>query len=104
MRRDDPGGIVKNGGDVDNRLKVLVDGLRMPTEARELGSYQTIDPADEDPFYCLLEDDSLITGISVTTDRLIVPKEATEDINNVRLVIHVTVVNPIQLFAGGRLV
>jgi len=27
--------------------------------------------ADENPFYCLLQDDALITGFSVATDRLL---------------------------------
>jgi hypothetical protein len=60
--------------------------------------------ADEDPFYCLLEDDSLITSIAITTDRLLIPQEAGEKLSNVDLVIHVTVVNPGSLFAGGRLI
>jgi hypothetical protein len=30
LRRDSPGNLVKSGGDIDNRLKVLLDGLRMP--------------------------------------------------------------------------
>lgn len=103
LRRDAPGGVIGDGGDIDNRIKVLLDGLRMPIDVKELGGYQ-ISPIDEDPFYCLLEDDRLITRISVTTDRLIVPKGPTEDVNDVMLVIHVTVVNPSALFAGGRLI
>ena len=31
LRRDDPEGPIESGGDIDNRLKVLLDGLRMPT-------------------------------------------------------------------------
>jgi hypothetical protein len=102
LRRDAPGNLIENGGDIDNRIKVLLDGLRIPKNISELGGF-AID-ADEDPFYCLLEDDRLVTRISVTTDRLIVPKQADENINDVLLVIQVTVVNPSSIFAGGRLV
>jgi hypothetical protein len=103
LRRDNPGHLIANGGDIDNRIKVLLDGLRMPHTANEMGGFD-IDKGIEDPFFCLLEDDSLITKISVTTDRLIVPLETNENIHDVHLVIHVTMVNPAALFAGGRLV
>jgi hypothetical protein len=102
LRRDNPGSIIQNGGDIDNRIKVLLDGLRMPLSVAELGGH-TIDE-DEDPFYCLLEDDNLIGGVSVTTDRLITPKTKAEDVHDVYLVIHVTVANPSALFTGGRLI
>jgi hypothetical protein len=46
----------------------------------------------EDPFFCLLEDDSLITEVTVTTDRLIVPLGADERVNDVLLVISVKTV------------
>ena len=84
LRRDNPGNLVENGGDIDNRIKVLLDGLRMPETVNQLGGFP-ID-ADEDPFFCLLEDDKLITSISVTTDRLIIPKRSDENINDVMLV------------------
>jgi hypothetical protein len=41
---------------------------------------------DEDPFYCLLQDDSLITKISVDTDRLLGSNEKS---NYVQLLIKV---------------
>ena len=102
LRRDNPGNLITSGGDVDNRIKVLFDGLRMPIDVKELGGLTR--EQDEDPFYCLLEDDKLITSVSITTDRLIVPQRTDENINDVILVIHVAVVNPSQIFAGGRLV
>jgi hypothetical protein len=40
---------------------------------------------DEDPFFCLLEDDSLITEVNITTDRLLT--SATSHIHDVLLVI-----------------
>ena len=96
LRRDDPGGLIKHGGDIDNRLKVLFDALRVPQNSSELPE----DPPHEgeDPFYCLMEDDKFITKVSVTTDRLYTPiDEAGEHLHDVYLVIGVepVVLNPI---------
>ena len=102
LRRDNPGNLIQSGGDIDNRIKVLLDGLRMPTKVEEFGGFP-IEP-DEDPFFCLLEEDRLITSVSVTTDRLIIPKKSDESINDVLLVIHVTMVNPSSVFARDRVV
>jgi hypothetical protein len=71
LRRDGVGSVWRSG-DIDNRLKTLADALRFPRSVAELGGYT--DPADgEDPFYCLLEDDSLITGVAVQTAALLEP-------------------------------
>lgn len=102
LRRGHPGDLIASGGDIDNRMKILLDGLTMPSNIPDLGGLPL--EADENPFFCLLEDDSLITSLSVTTDRLLTPLEPDEKINDVHLVIHVTVVNPGALFAGNRLV
>lgn len=86
LRRDDPGGLICDGGDLDNRIKVLWDGLRMSKhqEATKFAPQE-----GEDPFYCLLEDDSLITDVSITTDRLLTPVGSEELIEDVHLVLHV---------------
>lgn len=102
MRRDGPGGLVAHGGDIDNRIKTLLDGLRKPDTVSDLGGLP-IDP-DENPFHCLLQDDRLITGITVTTDRLLVPLEAQEKDSWVELVIGVKITNPNALFENNRLV
>ena len=87
LRRDVPGKIVSGGGDIDNRLKTLLDGLKMP-QAGELPPTEA--PAQgENPFFCLVEDDSLITEIKVVTDRLLTPPGDAEHENDVHLVIHV---------------
>ena len=81
LRRDIPGNLVRSGGDIDNRLKVLIDALRMPENCSEL---RGCSPApDENPFFCLLEDDDLVTGITVTTDRLLRPRHEAEHIHDV---------------------
>jgi hypothetical protein len=46
--------------------------LRAPQTADEVPKGTTPD-ASENPFYCLLESDTLITELSVTTDRLLKP-------------------------------
>ena len=85
LRRDNPGNLIVSGGDIDNRLKVLFDGLRMPTE-QEL---KNLPPQEgEHPFFCLLEDDALITDVRITTDRLLLPMMEDERIHDVHLVLH----------------
>jgi hypothetical protein len=44
---------------------------------------------DENPFYCLLEDDRLISKVSVDTDTLLQPIEKEPNANDARLVITV---------------
>ena len=68
LRPESPGSLVQSG-DLDNRIKVLFDGLRLPGSADELGGAAPGD--EEDPFYCLLEDDCLVAGFQVTSDRLL---------------------------------
>jgi hypothetical protein len=85
------GGIVGQGGDIDNRLKTLFDALRPPLETQELPATD-IPGFNEAPFLCLMEDDSLIIGFSVTTERLLrVPCKPAPEPSDVRLVIDVTV-------------
>ena len=67
-----PGAIISQGGDIDNRLKTLFDALRTPADAAELPSGAT--PANEEnPFFCLLSDDKLITKVSVATAQFLEP-------------------------------
>lgn len=84
LRAGKPGSILV-GGDIDNRLKTLYDALRVPKNLAELPRDAKPEQGQE-PFYCLLEDDSLITGHEVIADRLLVPASRESE---VRLVIHV---------------
>jgi len=86
LRSGQPGSHII-GGDLDNRLKTLFDALRIPHNENELPP-DSFPEEDEDPFRCLLEDDSLITAHSVTTDRLLVPAQKADD---VRLIIQVQI-------------
>ncbi|MBK1990423.1 hypothetical protein A0J48_023345 [Sphaerospermopsis aphanizomenoides BCCUSP55] len=80
------GGIVNNSGDIDNRLKTLFDGLRCPSKLDEI---KELEPEpDEKPFYCLLQDDKLITKVSVTTKRLV---DSDIEKDKVRLILSIIV-------------
>jgi hypothetical protein len=70
LRTGEPGQLMKSA-DLDNRIKALVDSLRMPTGPSEWGKHMP--EAGEDPFCCLLEDDKLVSALSVTTDTLLDP-------------------------------
>jgi hypothetical protein len=87
LRRDFPLGVI-SAGDLDNRVKTLIDALRMPKSANELRGNET--PGEgEDPFFCLLEDDDLVTALSVETDMLLDPPNADAGQSEVKLVISV---------------
>lgn len=56
-------------GDIDNRVKTILDALRMPN-AHD-GYHSLIVQDGEDPFFCLLEDDKLVTNLSVESGDLL---------------------------------
>jgi hypothetical protein len=64
------GQLITDAGDIDNRLKTLLDTLRIHRAAQE-------DPrgdesvSDKNPFFCLLQDDSLVTKVTVEVDQLL---------------------------------
>ncbi|MDX9820836.1 MAG: hypothetical protein RBT20_02785, partial [Syntrophales bacterium] len=70
LRPGEPGSLIKYGGDIDNRIKTLLDGLRVPLKNSELPSKNEMD-REEDILYCLFEDDARLTHLSITTDRLL---------------------------------
>jgi hypothetical protein len=84
LRNGDPGALVLPGGEIDNRIKTLVDALRIP-DADVEAQY----PQAQDPTYCLMENDTLVSDLSISTDRLLTAK--TEHDNEVHLVIEVIV-------------
>jgi hypothetical protein len=89
LRRDNPGDLIISGGDIDNRIKTLFDALRMPQECQELTGFSPEE--GENPFFCLLEDDALITHVSINTDRLLTPLRGENSLSEVHLVIHVKI-------------
>lgn len=76
LRRDPPGGIYNNLGDIDNRLKTILDALRRPRNPTEVPRRAL---PDENPMYVLLEDDRLVTHLEVETDVLHLPPTVKAD-------------------------
>lgn len=87
LRRENPGQLICGGGDIDNRVKVLFDALRIPQDDNEVRDA----PPEDNFILCLTEDDKLITGFRVTTDRLLEPAPSEKEQNNIRLIINVEV-------------
>lgn len=58
------------GYDLDNRLKILFDSLRYPQQKQEIPPSAVARPP-ENPMKVLLEDDRLVTGLSVRTSQLL---------------------------------
>jgi hypothetical protein len=84
LRKEEPGALIYQGGDMDNRLKTLFDALSVPD------GQQLIEDSDApDPMQCLLENDRLITGLAVDTEKLLTRPNAS--IHEVRLIIDVDV-------------
>lgn len=85
--RQGSSGKVYQGGDLDNRIKTLLDALSIPTPGQVAACKRLFTTGET--VYCLLEDDSLVTGLSVQTTRLLTAPSASE--SEVRLVIEVDV-------------
>lgn len=88
LRRHDPGDIIQ-GGDIDNRLKTLFDGLRIPYDESELPN--ALENGDDESCFCLLEDDALISAVSIETERLWGPLADQAKESDVDILIRVTV-------------
>ena len=68
LLRPDYRGAIEAGGDIDNRLKTLIDALTKPKP----GQLKTKDGVSyPNPMYCLMEDDKQVKGLAVETDRLL---------------------------------
>ena len=80
LRPEPPGRIITQGGDLDNRLKTLFDALRFPKNGAEIprGASPAI---NEEFFFCLLEDDNLITSVAVRADQLLDSTAAPNDVD-----------------------
>src|SRR5260370_24368030 len=67
LRPEAPGELIRHGGDIDNRIKTLLDSLRVPGAPEIHGLTPA---ATENPFFCLLEHDSLLPGFQSRTEPL----------------------------------
>lgn len=84
LRQDEAGKLVTQGGDLDGRMKCLLDALRMPSVAEQSRAL----PA-EDLLHCLMEGDELVTRLDIESDRLLFP--ATIHQHEVHLTIEVSI-------------
>lgn len=102
----DLSGVLRTG-DLDNRIKTLLDALRMPHVGEN-------SDGDEDPLYCLMEDDKLVSELHVTADLLLaepeqvvenprvnISGELTTSISHVFAVVKV-LVTPTRAIIGNR--
>lgn len=95
LRPEPPGSIVTQAGDIDNRLKTLLDALKVPSEPNALPPNAKPEEG-ETPFFCVLEDDNLITRLDVKTDRLLEP-----DLDSSEVVVNIGVITKhIQVLWG----
>jgi hypothetical protein len=92
LRRDVPGNLL-TAGDIDNRIKTLIDALRPPIKPNEFvgaNNAPIVPLPGQDPFYVLMEDDKQVSHFAVETDTLLDPPVETEnDVSRVKLVITV---------------
>jgi hypothetical protein len=83
LRKEEPGHIYQ-GGDLDNRLKTLLDALAVPNEQ------QIVDEdTEEGHLFCLMENDRLVSSLNVRTHRLLGAQNVTK--HHVSLIIEVDV-------------
>ena len=69
LRQDEPGELITQGGDLDGRIKTLLDALRMPSKQEQ----DIAEPVAADIF-CLMESDTLVSSMNVETERLLFPQ------------------------------
>jgi hypothetical protein len=94
LRHETARGKIIQGGDIDNRLKTLIDAMRIPHIQQEIGT--NVPEAGEDPFFCFLSDDGLITEIKIQTGVLLTPLDPNAQEEPVKLIIRVAL-RPLQL-------
>lgn len=68
LRQDHPGSSIWSG-DIDNRVKTLIDALEVPDANSGYADIASDDSIN--PLYCLLGNDKLLTSVSVETGRLL---------------------------------
>jgi hypothetical protein len=77
-------------GDIDGQVKTIFDALQLPKTIQQAGSSSPQE--DENPFFCLLEDDRLISEVRVSADQLLLlPDEREVKANDAYVVIHVKI-------------
>ena len=84
-------GDVISKSDIDNRVKTLLDALKAPSPGEISSDAMPLD--GEEPFFVLLEDDKVVSHMSVETDMLLCPSadNGADTSTDSRVIIKVTV-------------
>lgn len=89
-------GDILSQGDLDGRLKTLLDALAIPDANQGYESREAL----KGPLFTLLEDDRLVSKVAVETDEMLEPADGALDENHVRLVITVNI-RPYEMHIGN---
>ena len=73
--RQEPPGKVYQGGDIDGRIKTLLDALTMPQHVEQVLEQNV----RSNPIYCLLEDHFMVSGLQVESERLLTDQTQSAD-------------------------
>lgn len=88
LRRDWPAPVL-TAGDIDNRVKTLVDALSIPRAGQ---NFSAIPGDGENPFFVLLDDDRQVTHLEVETDSALLPSpKDPNDLSYARIIITVDI-------------
>jgi hypothetical protein len=87
LRKEIPGKLYQ-AGDLDGRMKTIIDSLTMPRHVEQMSNVCLI-TTPEVPIFCLMEDDSLVSGLNIESEKLLDGGEYPEDY--VKLTIEVDV-------------
>jgi hypothetical protein len=79
LRQQAPGQLIGDGGDIDNRLKTLLDALSVPPPSQQ-DFFKQMAIEQGRAIMCLLQDDSLVIRLAVETDRLLRPASSEFDL------------------------
>jgi hypothetical protein len=60
-------------GDLDGQVRTILDALKIPKEGNETANAEP--SKDEDPLFCLLADDKLVSEVKITADKLLMLPE-----------------------------
>lgn len=88
LRQEQPGNLIKKAGDLDNRIKTLLDAMEVPSP--DTTKYDGDELEEGEINYRLFESDSLVRGINIDSERLLLPETIFP--NEVHLVIEVKVI------------
>jgi hypothetical protein len=90
LLRPDEKRFIFTQGDIDGQIKTILDALRLPRSKEEIGNGPILD--DERPFFCLLEDDRLVSEVHIDSHQLLLlPDQRDLKPNDAFTVIHVKI-------------